>query len=113
MEMCVYKRYINATGCLSTVFIECLLFQFPPSKNEWLKIGNEFEEKWQFLNCLGAVKSKQIIPPKGSGSFFWNYRGSNSIVLLATANVDYEFIYCDIETDGCISNVEVIQNKIL
>jgi hypothetical protein len=43
MEMYVYKRYINVMGYLNTVFIDCLLFQFPWSKNKWLKIGNEFK----------------------------------------------------------------------
>jgi hypothetical protein len=76
------------------------------------QLQNEFEEKWQFLNCLGAVDGKhiKIVPPKGCGSFYWNYKGSNSLVLMAVVNANYEFLYCDIGTNGCISDGGVIQN---
>jgi hypothetical protein len=88
------------------VFIDYFLFQFPSSEKEWLKINNEFEEKWQFMNCLRSADSEQIqtIPPKGSGSFFWDYKGSDSLVLLAIANSNYEFIYCGIETNSRITD---------
>jgi len=30
-------------------------FQLPTTEGEWIHIGNEFELKWGFPNCLGAV----------------------------------------------------------
>lgn len=88
------------------------IFQFPASEKEWLKIAAEFEDKWQFPHCLGAVDGKhiKIIIPGGSGSFFWNYKGSNSLVLMAIVNANYEFIYCDIGTNGRISDGGVLEN---
>jgi hypothetical protein len=34
-----------------------------------MKIASDFEEKWQFPHCLGAIDGKhvQIVPPKDSG----------------------------------------------
>jgi hypothetical protein len=87
------------------------LFQFPSTEREWIAIADEFEEKWQFPNCLGAVDGKhiKIVPPKGCGSFYWNYKGWNSLVLMAVVNANYEFLYCDIGTNGRISD-GVIEN---
>jgi len=30
-------------------------FQLPTTEGEWIHVGNEFERKWGFPNCLGAV----------------------------------------------------------
>jgi len=53
-------------------------FQFPTTDDERIHVGNEFERKWDFPNCLGAVDGKhvKITPPTGSGSFYWNWRVS-------------------------------------
>lgn len=50
-----------------------ILFQFPTTENEWLKITSGFEEKWQFPHCLGAIDGKhvQIVPPKDIGSYYY------------------------------------------
>ena len=87
-------------------------FQLPTTEGERIPVGNEFERKWDFPNCLGAVDGKhvEIIPPTGSGSFYWNYEGFNSLVLMSIANANYEFVYCDSETNGRVSDGEVIEN---
>ena len=34
---------------------------FPPdSKEKWLSMAKEFEEKWQFANCVGAIDGKHV-----------------------------------------------------
>lgn len=90
---------------------DILLFpQFPTSADEWLDIANEFEMRWQFPNCLGAVDGKHIAisPPYGSGSYYYNYKGFNSMVLMAIANANYELIYVNFGINGRASDGGVI-----
>ncbi|XP_064103415.1 uncharacterized protein LOC135213365 [Macrobrachium nipponense] len=86
--------------------------KFPHSKEEWCQIGQDFEEMWQFPNCLGAVDGKHvaIVPPPNSGSFFYSYKGFHSMVLMAVVSANYEFILCDFGTHGRISDGGVIEN---
>ena len=78
----------------------------PSSKEEWLEIAKQFEERWQYPHCLGAIDGKHIIlqPPPNSGSYFYNYKHTHYIVLLAVAGPYYECLYADISTNGCISD---------
>lgn len=55
-------------------------------------------------------KHISIIPPSGSGSEFFNYKGRHSMVLLAIVNADYQFIMCDFGTNGRILDGGVLQN---
>ena len=32
----------------------------PQTEEEWIRISEEFEEKWNFPNCLGALDGKHI-----------------------------------------------------
>nr|CAH7763915.1 unnamed protein product [Callosobruchus chinensis] len=84
---------------------------FPQTDIEWRKIGKDFDTRWQFPNCLGSVDGKhiRITPPPGSGSYYWNYKGYNSLVLMAIANANYEIIYCHMGTNGRISDGGVIE----
>jgi hypothetical protein len=52
-------------------------FQFPKTEEEWKCIAKDFDDKWNFPHCLGAVDGKhiQIIPPVNSGSYYYNYKG--------------------------------------
>ena len=53
----------------------------PTSKKEWLDIATEFDSKWNFPHCLGAIDGKHIIiqAPLRSGSTFFNYTKSFGI----------------------------------
>ena len=70
-----------------------------------------FEERWQFPNCVGSVDGKHIaiVPPPGHGSYFFNYKGFNSMVLMAIANANYEFLYAHFGTNGRVSDRGVIK----
>ena len=77
-------------------------------------MASDFEKKWQFPHCLGAIDGKhvRVVPPKDSGSYYFNYKKTHSIVLMAIANAHCEFILCDVGTNGRISDGGVLSNTL-
>lgn len=88
-----------------------LLLQFPSTEAEWKLIAEGFDKHCNFPHCLGAVDGKHIniVPPPGSGSYYYNYKGRHSLVLMAIVNANYEFIMCDFGVNGRISDGGVIE----
>ncbi|KAK5648133.1 hypothetical protein RI129_003025 [Pyrocoelia pectoralis] len=86
--------------------------KFPKTTADWKKIALDFQNRWNFPHCLGAVDGKhvQITAPPGSGSYYFNYKKTFSVVLMGIANANYEFIYCDVGTNGRVSDGGVIEN---
>ena len=73
-----------------------------PAKQDWLQIASEFETRWNFPNCVGAVDGKHVVikSPAYSGSIFFNYKGTFSIVLLAVVDAKYSFVVIDVDGYG-------------
>nr|XP_022900758.1 protein ALP1-like [Onthophagus taurus]XP_022900759.1 protein ALP1-like [Onthophagus taurus] len=78
----------------------------PSTEAEWQEVSRGFQNLWQFSNCLGAIDGKHIniTKPAGSGSYFYNYKGTYSVVLFAIVNANYEFIYVHTGTNGRVSD---------
>lgn len=76
----------------------------PMPSLEELKIkSKDFEEKWQFPNCVGAIDGKHVLrisAPSLSGSLYFNYKLFFSIVLLAVVDANYKFTYIDVGSYG-------------
>ncbi|KAK5650121.1 hypothetical protein RI129_001150 [Pyrocoelia pectoralis] len=85
--------------------------KFPATEDEWIRIANDFEKKCNFVNCVGACDGKHvnIIPPAGSGSYYYNYKGTHSLVLMAVVSANCEFIMCDFGINGRISDGGVLE----
>ena len=92
-----------------------IIFQTPSTEEEWMKIADAFEEKWNFPNCIGAMDGKHIVikQSKNSGSYFFNYKGTFSIVLLALVDAEYKFLYVDVGCNGRVSDGGVFRNALL
>lgn len=87
--------------------------KFPKSEREWKHVALNFEKQWNFNNCIGAVDGKHVVmqAPSRSGSYFYNYKNTHSIVLLGVYNADYEFIMVDIGDCGRNSDGGVYSNS--
>ncbi|XP_037822288.1 uncharacterized protein LOC119610936 [Lucilia sericata] len=57
----------------------------PKTTSEWKIIAENFYHKWNFPMCLGAIDGKHIAfrPKLADGSYYYNYKGFNSIILMA------------------------------
>ena len=58
----VYKNTTNNN--INTKHLICCFFcllQFPSSEEEWMKIADDFNKRWQFPNCIGALDGKHIV----------------------------------------------------
>lgn len=88
-----------------------LLFQFSQTECEWKVVGKQFEERWNFPNCLESIDCQyiHIIPPANSGSYYWNYKGTHSLVLMAIVNANYEFIMVEFGANGRLSDGGVVE----
>ena len=91
-----------------TGYLKC-----PATMREWKNIAQNFEEMWNFPNCVGAIDGKHVVmqAPAGSGSSFFNYKKTHSIVLLAVCNATYEFTLVDIGESGRNSDGGVYANS--
>ncbi|CAH2011644.1 unnamed protein product [Acanthoscelides obtectus] len=86
-------------------------FKMPTTEEEWKIIANGFEEHWNFPGCCGALDGKHILIlcPGNSGSQFFNYKGSYSVVLMALVDHNYCFTYVCIGSQGSQSDGGIFQ----
>lgn len=93
----IYKLLTNNIY-LTTVYSNFYISSYlqTPNTEEWLEIAQQFEERWNFPNCIGALDGKHINikAPKHSGSLYYKYKAMHSIVLMALA--DAKIIYMNI-----------------
>ena len=74
---------------------------------EWEEIKRDFNDKWNFPGCCGAIDGKHIAirAPANCGSTFYNYKKSNSLVLMAVVGPNYKFIYIDVGSNRSLSKL--------
>lgn len=80
---------------------------------DWKHVADGFHKRWNFPNCFGAIDGKHIVirPSPGRGSYYFNYKGSHSIVLMAICDANSEFMYVDVSRNGRMSYGSVWDNS--
>nr|CAH7743074.1 unnamed protein product [Callosobruchus chinensis] len=82
---------------------------------EWLKVAGEYEEKWNFPHCIGALDGRHISFSAhiSSGSFYHNYKGTDTIILLGLVDAHYRLIYINVGVNGRVSDGGVFNASLL
>ncbi|GFW95273.1 putative nuclease HARBI1 [Trichonephila clavipes] len=87
----------------------------PTTVEEWKKIEKVFLQRWNFPRCCGAIDGKHVLikRPPGSGSVYYNYKKTYSIILFAMVDADYCFTYVDVGGNGRANDSAVFRNSSL
>ncbi|XP_022186175.1 uncharacterized protein LOC111045159 [Nilaparvata lugens] len=85
----------------------------PCNADEWLEIEKGFSNN--FPHAIGSIDGEHVVifNPPHSGSDYFNYKKTFSIVLLAVVNSKYQFIFAGIGSQGRISDGGVLRNSVL
>ena len=87
----------------------------PTNPEEMMEVAEKCSKRWDFHNVVGALDGKYVAircPPK-SGSFYFNYKGFYSIILLALVDAGYNCLYVDIGANGTSSDGGVFDDTSL
>lgn len=84
-----------------------------PTEERWIEIGKDFEKNSNFPHCIGALDSKliRIQMPPNSSSKFCNYKKYFSVLLMAIADSNYNFVAIDVGTYGSSTDSQVFRNS--
>lgn len=63
----------------------------PSTPDGWIEISKQLEEMWNFPNAIGSLDGKHIVmaKPWSAGSQYHNYKGTESLVLMAMCDANY------------------------
>lgn len=80
---------------------------------DWRAIADQFYVRWNFPHCLGAIDGKHVVlqAPANSGSLFFYYKSTYSVVLLAVVDANYLFRVVDVGDYGKTSDSGALRNS--
>jgi hypothetical protein len=83
------------------------------SEKDWLRRADEFYERTNFPNCLGAVDGKHIrmCKPDDGGFQFLNYKNFFSTVVKALFKADYCLTGIHVGASGASSDCNIFKNS--
>nr|XP_023028734.1 uncharacterized protein LOC111516862 [Leptinotarsa decemlineata] len=105
----ISKQIISAIipiACEAIVSVLQDYIKMPQNEAEWNAISKEFNDKWNFPNCVGTFDGKHITLQAiiHSGTEYFNYKGFFSIILFAVVDAHYNFTYANVCCQGKISD---------
>ena len=85
----------------------------PKTASEWKTLAADFQGLWDYPHCCGAIDGKHVVmvAPGNSGSLYYNYKGTFSVVLLALVGPNYEFITIDVGYYGHNNDAGIFSNS--
>ena len=107
---------VNETCEAIWIALQSQYVKAPSTAEEWIGVSRQFEQMWNFRNCIGkheyvecvyvcvlasceyctgAIDGKHIVvqAPMNAGSTFFNYKGTHSVVLLAVCDAHYRYVF--------------------
>ncbi|CAH2003180.1 unnamed protein product [Acanthoscelides obtectus] len=104
------SKIVRETACIMWDVLQPIHMP-TPTKETFVQASSEFQELWNFPNCIGCIDGKhvRIMCPPHSGTLFFNYKKYYSIVLLAICDAKYRFLVIDVggfgkQSDGATFN---------
>nr|CAH7720791.1 unnamed protein product [Callosobruchus chinensis]CAH7766622.1 unnamed protein product [Callosobruchus chinensis] len=91
------------------------LYMPEPTSQKWESIALDFQERWQFPHCVGAIDGKHVVikKPTKTGSSYFNYKQTFSIVLMVATDSAYRFISIDVGSMGRFSDGNIFASSVL
>lgn len=107
------SNIVRSTLIAIIQILEDRVISLPSTAEEWALVGHKFETLWNFPHCIGSLDGKHINfrPPRKEGSKFRNYKGKDSIVLLALVDAEYKFMFVDIGKNGRMHDSAVFRES--
>lgn len=87
----------------------------PKTVDEWKEIERKFFQRWNVPKCFGTIDGKHVTikRPSCSGSLYYNYKKSYSIILFAMVDAEYCFTYIDVGANGRASDSAIFRDSTL
>ncbi|XP_026288893.1 uncharacterized protein LOC113213886 isoform X1 [Frankliniella occidentalis] len=108
----VIAQIVLETSIVIWTVLEPLVFE-KDSENKWLESAAGYEVMWNLPHCVGAIDGKHILiqAPPHSGSTYFNYKKTFSMILMAVSDPKYKLLYVNMGACGRRGDGNVYQTS--